>query len=169
MNLQLSEKEKTLLQDQLKHESICIQKYTNYAAQASDPELQQLFSSLASQEQQHYSTIEKILNGQQPNIGQNQSQIQQNQNQDQYQSQQNTQAANMQYEQADMSNEMASQGDTTLCTDMLMTEKFVSGSYDTAVFESKNPQVVQALQHIQKEEQEHGQKIQKYLNSKGLQ
>ncbi|MGI6554548.1 MAG: spore coat protein [Bacillota bacterium] len=164
MNLQLSGKEKTLLQDQLKHESICIQKYTNYAVQADDPELQQLFSSLASQEQHHYSTIEKILNGQQPNIGQNQSQ----QSQNQYQSQQNTQAANMQYEQANMNNAMSSQADATLCTDMLMTEKFVSGSYDTAVFESKNPQVIQALQHIQKEEQNHGQKIQQYLKSKGL-
>lgn len=164
MNLQLSEKEKTLLQDQLKHESICIQKYSNYAEKANDPELKQLFSSLASQEQQHYSTIQKMLNGQQPNIGQNQSQ-----SQNQYQLQQNTQGENMQFEQANMQNTIPSQADTTLCTDMLMTEKFVSGSYDSAVFESMNPQVVQALQHIQKEEQNHGQKIQQYLKNKGLQ
>ena len=64
---------------------------------------------------------------------------------------------------------MVSQADATLCTDMLMTEKFISGSYDSGIFQSTTPPVTMALQHIQKEEQEHGQKIQAYMQQKSLQ
>ena len=170
MNLELSSKEKNLLQDQLKHEAICIQKYTNYSTQATDPELQQLFSYLASQEQTHYSTIETMLMGQQPKLNQQkpqgQSQSQQNQGQ---QSQQSMQSTQMNYEQGSMDNTIPSQGDATLCTDSVMTEQFVSGSYDTSIFESTNQTLTQALQHIQKEEQEHGQKLQQYMQNKSLQ
>jgi rubrerythrin len=38
---------------------------------------------------------------------------------------------------------------------MLMTEKFVPGSYDIAIFKSTDPQVRQVLQHIQEDEQKH--------------
>ncbi|MDD3074445.1 MAG: spore coat protein, partial [Eubacteriales bacterium] len=51
MPLQLSQKEKLLLQDQQAHEEICIQKDTSYAQQATDPKLKQLFNSYAQQEQ----------------------------------------------------------------------------------------------------------------------
>jgi spore coat protein CotF len=51
---------------------------------------------------------------------------------------------------------------------MLMTEKFVSGAYDTAVFESANSDVRQALQHIQREEQQHGEGIFNYMSQHGM-
>ncbi|MGE5578920.1 MAG: spore coat protein [Bacillota bacterium] len=53
----------------------------------------------------------------------------------------------------------AGEDDRTMLTDMLMTEKYISSAYDSAVFDSANPQVRQALQHIQKDEQRHGQRI----------
>ena len=74
LDLQLTQKEQTLLNDQLKHEEICIKKYTYYSEQAADPELKQLFSTLASQEKEHYSTIEKMLRGQQPVLNQGKEQ-----------------------------------------------------------------------------------------------
>ena len=52
--------------------------------------------------------------------------------------------------------------------DMLSTEKFVSGAYDTAIFECKDIAVRQVLNHIQKEEQEHGESIFKYMQSRGM-
>lgn len=164
MDLQLTQKEQTLLNDQLKHEEICIKKYTYYSEQAADPELKQLFSNLACQEKEHYSTIEKMLRGQQPVL--NQGKEQGVQGQDQGRQNLSTQTR---YEQANMGNTIGSQADTTLCTDMLMTEKFISGSYDSGIFQSTTPPVTMALQHIQKEEQEHGQKIQAYMQRKGLQ
>ncbi|GAW92338.1 hypothetical protein KKC1_14930 [Calderihabitans maritimus] len=67
-----------------------------------------------------------------------------------------------------MQGAIAKETDVTLCNDMLMTERFVSGSYDTSIFDAVNPQVRQALQHIQQEEQQHGQGIVNYLNQKGM-
>ena len=51
---------------------------------------------------------------------------------------------------------------------MLMTEKYVSGAYNTAIFEFRDPQVRSILNHIQKEEQQHGEAIFKYMEKKGM-
>jgi spore coat protein CotF len=58
--------------------------------------------------------------------------------------------------------------DKDLCTEMLMTEKYVSGTYDTAIFEFRDAQVRDILNHIQKEEQKHGEAIFAYMQSKGM-
>ena len=154
MTLQLSQKEKQLLQDQQSHEKICIQKYQNSAEQASDPQLKQLFQSYAQQEQQHLNTLTSILSGQVPSMSQGQ--------QSQQSQQSSTQATSA------TSSSAASQADAMLCSDMLMTEKFVSGAYDTAIFESADSSVRQALNHIQKEEQKHGEGIYNYMSSNGM-
>ena len=49
--------------------------------------------------------------------------------------------------------------DAMLCEDLLLTEKYVSSTYDTTIFECQNTQVRDALNHIQKEEQQHGEGI----------
>ena len=152
----LSQKENQLLQDQKTHEKICIQKYQKYAQQASDPKLKQLFESYAEQEQQHLNTIDSILNGQVPSMNQSQ-------NSQSTQSGQNSTQA-----QSTTSQSGASQADVTLCTDMLMTEKYVSNAYDTAIFEFTDSNVRQALNHIQKEEQQHGEGIFNYLSNQNM-
>ena len=58
--------------------------------------------------------------------------------------------------------------DKDICSDLLMTEKYVSGTYDTAIFEFKDTQVRDLLNHIQQEEQKHGEAIFKYMESKGM-
>lgn len=63
----------------------------------------------------------------------------------------------------------ASADDQTMLTDMLMTERFVSGAYDSAVFDSANPQVRQALHQIQRDEQEHGERIRNQLSRQSSQ
>jgi spore coat protein CotF len=160
MTLQLSQKEKQLLQDQLSHEKVCIQKYRQNAQEASDPALKQLFQSYAQQEQRHFNTITSILNGQVPAM----NQVQQGQ---QSQATQSSQQNNMQA-QSSTTSANASQADAMMCNDMLMTEKYVSGAYDTAIFEFADTNVRQALNHIQKEEQKHGEGIFNYLNSQGM-
>ncbi|MDF2928268.1 MAG: Coat domain protein [Anaerospora sp.] len=57
---------------------------------------------------------------------------------------------------------------TMLCKDMLMTEKYVSGAYDTAIFEFTDTNIRQALNHIQKEEQKHGEGLFNYMSSNGM-
>ena len=151
MAIQLSQKERMLLEDQKSHEEICVKKYNSYANQAADPELTQLFKGYAGQEQQHLNTINQILAGQQPNTGQQQQQ---------QPAGQSTQGK-AHFQQA------GSRNDAVLCQDMLMTEKYVSDTYNTAVFEMTDTNVRQALNHIQKEEQQHGEGIFNYMQSKG--
>lgn len=148
----LTQKEKTLLQDQRTHEEVCIKKYNEYANKAQDPQLKQIFSSLAQQEQQHLNTINQMISGQVPSMNQNQQQ----------QGQQGTQV------QQSMRTGSGSKADADLCNDMLMTEKYVSGAYDSAIFEFADENMRQTLNHIQKEEQQHGESIFNYMESMGL-
>lgn len=148
----LTQKEKMLLEDQKKHEEICVQKYQNYAAQVQDPQLKQLLTNYAGQEQQHLNSINQILVGQIPQMSQSQ---QQSGNTQQMHSQPNPSGA-------------LNQRDASLLNDLLMTEKYVSGTYDTAIFEMTSANVRQVLNHIQKEEQQHGEGIYNYMNSHGM-
>ncbi|NLZ49852.1 MAG: spore coat protein [Clostridiales bacterium] len=159
MTISLTTKERYLLEDQKNHEAICIEKYNNYANLAQDPQLKALFSNHAKIEQEHYNTIQQLLNGQVPSLGNqqggaNNQQVQQPQVSNSFQPQVNT--------------PNYSTTDKDLCTDMLMTEKYVSSTYNTAIFEFKDTQVRDVLNHIQKEEQKHGEAIFKYMESKGM-
>jgi spore coat protein CotF len=152
--IQLTQKEKSLLEDQKKHEQICIEKYTNYANQTQSPQLKQLLQSYAAQEQNHYDTINQILSGQVPNLNQGQ--------------QQGMTSSNAAQSATNMQGAMADQSDASRLNDLLMTEKYVSSTYDTAIFEFTDSNVRQALNHIQKEEQQHGEGIFNYMQSHGM-
>ena len=156
MNITLTARERSLLEDQKSHEEICIQKYTNYSNLASDQQLKTIFANHAKIEQEHLNTINQLLNGQVPNLNQ---QSGGNSNQQQQQT-------NRSQTQGGTTNYQAS--DKDLCTDILMTEKYVSSAYNTAIFECKDTAVRDVLNHIQKEEQKHGEAIYKYMESKGM-
>lgn len=155
MTMTFTQKENMLLSDLKNHEQICIQKYQTYANQAQDPELKQMLTTFGGQEQQHLNTLNQISSGQVPNMQQ-----QQQQKQGQQPVQQNTQQA--------AHPGMANQNDAALCNDLLMTEKYVSSSYNTAIFEFRDTNVRQVLNHIQKEEQQHGEGIFNYMQKKGM-
>lgn len=151
------------MQDQKANEELCIQKYQSYSNQAQDPQLKQLFSNINKKEQEHLNTVNQIISGQVPNMQQNAMSGQQSQ-QNQQNSAQNSTANQNQQNKSQNTN----QNDKTMCTDMLSTEKFVSGAYDTAIFECVDPNVRQTLNHIQKEEQEHGEQIFNYMKCNGM-
>jgi spore coat protein CotF len=50
---------------------------------------------------------------------------------------------------------------------MLMTEKYVSGTYETSIMESANEAVRNALRQIQDEEQQHAKMIFDAMNQRG--
>jgi len=158
VSLNLTSKERMLLQDQKSHEEICIEKYSNYANLASDQQLKNLFSNHAKIEQEHLNTINQLLSGQIPSTNNKQTGSNINQVQQQQGLNSILQNNNSSYQSSDKS----------LCTDMLMTEKYVSNAYNTAIFEFKDTQVRDILNHIQKEEQKHGEAIFKYMESKGM-
>ncbi|QEK12667.1 spore coat protein [Crassaminicella thermophila] len=154
--MNLTQKERMLLEDQRAHEEDCVQKYQDFSNQAQDPQLKQLFQSYAAQEQQHLNTINQILSGQIPNMtGQNQQQSQPT-------------AQVIQNITSSAQGAGYNQNDAKLCKDSLMTEKFVSGAYNTTIFECTDKNLRQVLNHIQKEEQQHGEGIFNYMRSKGM-
>lgn len=154
MPMQLSQKEKMLLQDQQHHEQLCIQKYNKYANEAQDTQLRQLFQMHASHEQQHYDTINQIISGQAPSMNQGQQAQGQGQPNQGLQAQANSGTFN--------------QTDADLANDMLTTEKYISGTYDTTIFEFRDSNIRQALNHIQKEEQQHGEDLFNYMQAHGM-
>ncbi len=146
---QLTQKEQMLLEDQKRHEEVCIHKYQTYAAQVQDSQLKQLLGSYAQQEQEHLNTINQLLTGQIPSMAQGQQSS-------------TTMTGTTQSQGA------ANKQDEMLLTDLLMTEKYVSSAYNTAIFECTNSQMRQVLNHIQKEEQQHGEGIFNYMNAHGM-
>lgn len=154
MPIQLSQKERMFLQDLKSHEQLCIQKYNKYSNEAQDPQLKQLFQTHSSHEQQHFNTINQILSGQVPMMNQGQQQGQQMQQQSQGMQAQGSRSFN--------------QNDADLAKDMLATEKYISGTYDTSIFEFQDTNVRKALNHIQKEEQQHGEDLFHYMQSHGM-
>ncbi len=154
---QLTQKEIMLLKDEKEQEELCIKKYTKYMQQAQDPQLKQLFSSILQHEQQHLNTINSLLSGNVPSMSGQGQQSQQGQ-----QGQQNQ--MNM---QAMKSQTGYNQNDADICHDALATEKYVSSVYNTAIFEFKDHDTRQILNHIQKEEQEHGEQIFNYMHQNG--
>jgi spore coat protein CotF len=149
MQIQLSQKERMFLEDGKLQEEICIEKYKNYSQQAQDAQLKQLFTKLSGEEQHHHDIINQMLQGQQPNLSHNQ------------QTQQSSTQGNPQ-------GAINNQNDKILCSDLLSTEKYVSGTYDIDIFESANPVVRQAIQHIQQDEQKHGQELFNSMNTHGM-
>jgi spore coat protein CotF len=161
VKINLTAKERTLLEEQKNHEEICVQKYNDYANLASDQQLKTIFRNNAQTEQQHLDTINQLLNGQIPQMNQ---QGQSNINQLSQQPQQ--QQANSFQMRNNFTNNQSI--DKNLCSDLLMTEKYVSNAYDTAIFEFRDPQIRETLNHIQKEEQQHGEGILNYMINTGM-
>ena len=150
--MNLTQKETTLLQDLKSQEQICIEKYNKYSGLAHDPELKNLFSTLAANEQKHLDTVNQILNGTEVKMpDQSPSAVQ----------------AKLQCKMSGC-NEVEKKNDAYLCKDALAMEKHVSSVYDMSVFEFSSPTLRDTLSHIQKEEQNHGEQLYNYLSCKNM-
>ena len=67
--MNLTEKERTLLEDIKTNEQLCIDKYTKYSEQASKKQLKDIFNEIKQAEISHLNTVTEILNGVDPNVG----------------------------------------------------------------------------------------------------
>jgi spore coat protein CotF len=150
-NQQLTTKEQMYLKDLKGHEELCIKKYNKSGNETKDTVLKQIFSTLSQSEQQHLNTINQIMTQgnsfqMQPSSGPNQA---------------------TQLKTVDLKSSSSNQTDFDLVHDLLSTEKYVSSTYNTAVFEFNNTSIREQLNHIQKEEQEHGEILYNYLKQNG--
>lgn len=149
----LTEKETMILSDLKSQEQLCIDKYSRYSSEAHDTQLCDLFSRLESVERTHLNTINGMLSGTAPKTGQ---------------SSKPAPAPKFKSTYTSGSTDAAMKDDCYLCTDALANEKHVSSVYDMSVFEFKDPAMRDALNHIQKEEQQHGKMIYDYMAANGM-
>lgn len=147
--MNFSQKETILLNDMRSQEQICIEKYGKYSAEACDSQLTDLFNQLGQTEQQHLQTLDQIASGNIPQMGGGQ--------------QQQAQAI-----KPSTCSPQDKEKDKFLCTDALSTEKHVSSTYNTCIFEFVDPAIRDILNHIQKEEQQHGERIYNYMSVNGM-
>ncbi len=163
-NMMLTQKETALLQDLKTQEKLCVDKYTKYSESACDGELKNLFSQIGKTEQQHLDTVTQILGGSVPsmtsggNSGQNNALLGQ------------SAGTTLGKDPAFCKDENTSsfEHDKFLCEDTLATEKFVSADYNVSIFEFRDTAVRDLLNHNQKEEQQHGEQIYKYMEAHGM-
>lgn len=152
----LTQKETTLLKDLKDQEKVCIEKYNKYSQQAHDSQLKDLLSQIGQAEQQHLDTLNQIENGNVPSMQGSQGS----------QGSQKQKTFSPAYGVA--SSDTNKKEDAFLCTDLLSTEKHVSSVYNTCIFEFKDTKIRDALNHIQKEEQEHGEQLYSYMSQNGM-
>ena len=155
--LNLNDKERMLWQDEKAGEELCIEKDKKYSEEASDPELKKLFKELMSKEEDHLKTLNQMLTGTVPTLNTQQKQ------QNQQNSNTNVSSANV-----DNKNQINFKQDKIICQDSLAGEKYVSSTYNSTIFEMRDTNARQVLNHIQKEEQEHGEKIYNYMQSHNM-
>ena len=171
--MQLTAKECSLIKDLKGQEQLCVEKYTKYAAEASDAQLQTLFTDIANTEREHLSTLNSIENGSTPSVGSTSG---------------NTsggRSGNASTGSAGGSSNGSASGssrktftkapagtdcktDSYLCGDLLSTEKHASHLYDTCIFEFRDEAVRGTLAHIQQEEQNHGKMLYDYMKVNGM-
>ncbi|MDF2513120.1 MAG: hypothetical protein K0S04_2986 [Herbinix sp.] len=158
-NIQLTTKERYLLEDAKTHEEECILKYGNYAKLASDEQLKSVFRSNGQKEKEHLQTINELLSGKVPSMSGGQSGSQGGSQSQSAGQQSGTSATSQQQSQSSQANTSSNSfqaSDKDMCIDMLNTEKYVYAS------------VRDVLNHIQTEEQKHGEAIFAYMQSKGM-
>ena len=149
----LTQKESMFLNDLKSQEQLCIDKYTKYSSEAHDGQLRNLFSEIASVEREHLDTLNQMLSGVVPSMKQGESK---------------SAAPQFRSSYREGSRDADMKDDCYLCSDALANEKHVSSVYDMSVFEFKDPKMRDALNHIQKEEQQHGKMIYDYMAANGM-
>ncbi|HOP12176.1 MAG TPA: spore coat protein [Oscillospiraceae bacterium] len=152
--MQLTQKETSLLKDLKDQEQVCVEKYAKYSSDAKDLQLKDLFSRISQNEQQHLDTVTQIMGGTVPQMQSGNGQQITLTFTPTYQSTPNT--------------DQDKQNDSYICADALSTEKHVSSVYNTDLFEFRDTGIRDALNHIQKEEQQHGEQIYQYMAQNGL-
>lgn len=151
----LTEKEKSTIKDLQTQEQECIKKYETYANQACDAELKDLFNQLKENEQQHYNSLQQVLDGEVPSCDCN----------DDRGKNYNPKGT---YNGCGCANQTSKDKDCFLATDSIGTEKMASSEYNSDVFAFGNSDIRKLLADIQIEEQNHAEMLYKYKQVNGM-
>lgn len=149
----LTDKEATAIKDLQTQEQSCIEKYRRYSGEAKDTVLKELFQRLEQDEEQHYQSLGKVLNGAVPDCNCNDTAGRDYQPKATYTS---------------LGETDDKKNDCFLATDCIGTEKMVSSEYNTNVFKFADAGLRKLLADIQIEEQNHAEMLYKYKTVNGM-
>ena len=145
--INLTEKEKYIIEDLKSQEKLCIQKYAFYEQMAYDPELRKLFKNIKEKEEKHLQSLNDVMSG---NIKD---------------ADVNDYAAQNYHPKVDFhknSSQEEIDHDSFLATDAITMEKYVSSAYNFDLFQFKNNKLRRLLADIEVEEQNHAEMLYKY-------
>lgn len=148
--MDFTQKERDMLEELKSHEKLCIEKYKRHSECANDEQLKSLFQGLAEEENEHLQSLNSIGNGCVPPVSNIEKPLP---------------VFSSKYKAMLCPEKSA---DMYLCNDLLSGEKQVSHLYDTALFEFRDKNVRDFLNHIQKDEQTHGKIIYDYMAANGM-
>ena len=149
----MTKKEQSLLKDLQNEEKLCAEKYQKAAEAACDPALKTMLGQIAKAEQNHYDTVTQMLNGTVPSLpGQSKMPAR-------------GKAAK---DLKSAAKRAEKQQDAYLLADLLATEKYVAGVYNTSVFEFSDAKARGVLMNIQQQEQQHGKEIAEYMQANNM-
>lgn len=151
--INLTEKERFIIEDLKSQEKLCIQKYAFYEEMAYDPDLSELFSQIRESEEKHLNSLNEVLNG---NVMDSDVNDDSGANY----------VAKTEYHQS--SNNAEKEHDSFLCTDAITMEKYVSGAYNFDLFQFSNSKLRKLLADIEVEEQNHAEMLYKYKKANAM-
>ncbi len=146
-----TKKEQNFLKDLQSEEKLCVEKYQRAAEDACDPTLTSLFNEIEKAERHHYDVVTEMISGTVP-----------------VQKPKEPSRKKDPHAMKSTASRSEKQRDAYLLSDLLGTEKYIAGVYNTSVFEFSDPAARNALAEIQRQEQEHGKSLSEYMQANNM-
>lgn len=161
----LTSKEKFLLEGEKYQQQLAIDKYNDYALQAQDSTLKKLFSNLVKIEEKHLGMIDDMLQGKIPEINKK----------DLHPYYKNNSITSNDYINIDNitltsidDNNSYEDGDKIICFDALTTEELLHSTSSASSLEFEKSEFYNVLKYIIDEKSENLKYINDYMSKKGM-
>ena len=161
----LTTKERFLLEGEKYQQQLAIDEYNDYAVQAHDNTLKTLFSNLVKIEEKHLDMIDEMLQGSVPNI--NKGNLHPYYKNNSINSADYINIGNITLTSMDDSNSY-NDGDKIICFDALTTEELLHSTSSASSLEFENTEFENILKYIIEEKSENIKYLNDYMIKKGM-
>ena len=161
----LTSKEKFLLEGEKYQQQLAIDKYNDYALQAQDNTLKKLFSNLVRIEEKHLGMIDDMLQGKIPEV--NKKDFHPYYENNSIISNDYINVGNITLTSMDDNNSYED-GDKIICFDALTTEELLHSTSSTSSLEFENTDFENILKYIIDEKSENIKYLNNYMIKKGM-
>lgn len=163
--INLTTKEKFLLEGEKYQQLLAIDKYNDYALQSQDDSLKQLFSNLVKVEEKHLKMFDNMLQGEIPQI--NNSDLHPYYPNNPVSSNNYINVSNITLTSID-DNNIYNDRDKIMCFDTLKTEELLYSTTSVSNLEFENTAFENTLKYIINEKLESIKYLNDYMNKKGM-